>query len=38
LGKRFDGPYYVTNVEHVINESGYRTKFQVRRFFDGKVT
>lgn len=38
LGKRFDGPYYVTNVEHVINESGYRTKFSVRRYFDGKVS
>lgn len=35
LGERFDGPYYVTKVEHVINESGYRTQFDVRRLYDG---
>ncbi|WP_419694216.1 phage late control D family protein [Mesorhizobium muleiense] len=35
LGSRFDGPYYVTKVEHVINESGYRTQFDVRRIYDG---
>jgi phage protein D len=34
LGTRFDGTYYV--VEHVINESGYRTQFDVRRYYDGK--
>jgi phage protein D len=34
LGVRFNGPYYVTKVEHVINESGYRTQFDVRRLFD----
>ena len=33
---RFDGTYYVTKVEHVINESGYRTQFDVRRYYDGK--
>ncbi len=37
LGKRFDGSYYVKKVEHVINESGYRTQFEVRRVFDGGV-
>ena len=36
LGTRFDGTYYVTKVEHVINESGYRTQFDVRRYYDGK--
>ena len=35
LGERFVGPYYVTKVEHVINESGYRTQFDVRRLYDG---
>jgi phage protein D len=38
LGSRFDGTYYVTSVEHVINESGYRTKFKARRYYDGKVS
>lgn len=38
LGKRFDGTYYVKKVEHVINDSGYRTSFDVRRFFGGDVT
>ncbi|HVO01312.1 MAG TPA: hypothetical protein VMT54_03880 [Candidatus Cybelea sp.] len=37
LGKRFDGSYYVKKVEHVINESGYRTQFEVRRVYDGSV-
>ncbi len=37
LGKRFDGTYYVTKVEHLINESGYRTKFDVRKYRDGKI-
>jgi len=37
LGTRFDGTYYVTKVEHVINESGYRTQFEVRRYYDGSV-
>ena len=35
LGKRFDGSYYVKRVEHVINDSGYKTQFEVRRVFDG---
>jgi phage protein D len=35
LGQRFDGNYYVKRVEHVINDAGYRTNFQVRRVFDG---
>jgi uncharacterized protein len=37
LGTRFSGTYYVTKVEHVINESGYRTQFDVRRYYDGKA-
>lgn len=35
LGTRFDGTYYVTSVEHVINESGFRTRFNVRRYYNG---
>jgi hypothetical protein len=27
--------YYVKRVEHVINDAGYRTQFEVRRVFDG---
>ena len=36
LGTRFSGSYYVKKVEHVINNSGYRTSFEVRRVFDGR--
>ncbi len=35
LGKRFSGAYYVKKVEHVINASGYVTRFDVRKVFDG---
>lgn len=35
LGTRFSGAYYVKKVEHVINNSGYRSRFEVRRVFDG---
>jgi phage protein D len=35
LGERFNGLYYVKRVEHVINDAGYRTQFEVRRVFDG---
>ena len=34
LGVRFNGPYYVTKVEHAIGERGDRTQFEVRRLFD----
>jgi phage protein D len=33
----FDGTYYVQKVEHVINESGFRTTFDVRRFYQRKL-
>jgi phage protein D len=35
LGQRFSGTYYLKRVEHVINDTGYRTQFEVRRVFDG---
>jgi phage protein D len=28
---RFDGSYYVTRVEHVIDQNGYLTTFDARR-------
>ncbi len=31
LGKLFSGSYYVTSVTHVIDGSGYRTDFEVKR-------
>lgn len=31
LGKRFSGPYYVTSAIHVVDASGYRTEFEVKR-------
>jgi phage protein D len=35
LGRRFSGSYYVKKVEHTIGSSGFRTRFEVRRVFDG---
>jgi phage protein D len=35
LGKRFNGTYEVTKVEHSLGGSGYQTSFDVKRFFDG---
>lgn len=35
LGKRFSGSYYVTKTEHAIGGSGFQTRFEVRRPFDG---
>ena len=35
LGQRFSGIYYVKKTEHVLNQSGYLTSFEVRRMFDG---
>lgn len=35
LGKRFNGTYEVTKVEHALGGSGYQTSFDVKRFFDG---
>jgi phage protein D len=34
LGRRFDGEYYVTKVEHTFGAAGYRTQLQVRRIHD----
>ena len=31
VGSRLSGTYFVTQTEHVINDSGYITKFQARR-------
>ncbi len=31
LGNRFSGKYYVKQTTHTINESGYRTRFKVKR-------
>lgn len=31
LGKRFSGSYYVTSATHMLDESGYTTKFTVER-------
>jgi phage protein D len=33
LGKRFDGPYYVTESTHKIDGSGYTTSFSVRKVY-----
>jgi phage protein D len=38
LGRRFNGTYYLTKVEHTLNGSGYRTKFQARRMHQGAVS
>jgi phage protein D len=35
LGERFSGAYYVRKVEHVLGRSGYTTRFEARRLFDG---
>jgi len=35
LGQRFSGSYYVKKVEHTIGSSGFGTRFEVRRVFDG---
>jgi phage protein D len=35
LGKRFNGTYYVLKVEHALGGSGYQTRFDVRKPFDG---
>jgi phage protein D len=35
LGQRFSGAYYVKKVEHKIGSSGFTTRFEVRRVFDG---
>lgn len=31
MGKRFSGKYYVKETTHTINESGYKTRFSVKR-------
>ncbi len=31
MGKRFSGKYYVKGTTHTMNDSGYRTKFSVKR-------
>jgi phage protein D len=31
VGDRFGGKYYVTSTTHTINDSGYRTTFEVTR-------
>ncbi|HYT56331.1 MAG TPA: hypothetical protein VEQ38_16620 [Verrucomicrobiae bacterium] len=36
LGARFSGEYFVTETTHTINDSGYTTKFSVRREDPGK--
>ena len=36
LGARFSGEYFVTDTTHTINDSGYITKFNVRREEPGK--
>ena len=38
LGARFSGEYFVTDTTHTINDSGYITKFNVRREDLGKVS
>jgi phage protein D len=38
LGERFNGTYYVKKVTHNIGNNGYRTRFEVRRIFDGGTT
>jgi len=35
LGQRFSGTYYVKKVEHKIGGSGFTSRFEVRRVFDG---
>ena len=35
LGKRFSGRYQVTKVEHALGGSGFTTRFEVKRPFDG---
>jgi uncharacterized protein len=37
LGTRFNGPYYVKQVEHVLGATGYHTTFQVRKIHEGGV-
>ena len=36
LGVRFSGEYFVTDTTHTINDSGYITKFGIRREDQGK--
>jgi uncharacterized protein len=31
LGKRYSGPYYITSATHTLDESGYRTSFEIKR-------
>jgi uncharacterized protein len=38
IGSRFDGEYYVKKVEHMLSNSGYKTQFEVRRMYEGRVT
>jgi phage protein D len=35
LGQRFSGSYYVKRVEHTLGPQGFRTRFHVRRVYDG---
>jgi phage protein D len=35
LGRRFSGLYYVKKVEHSLGSSGFTTRFEARRVFDG---
>jgi phage protein D len=35
MSERFDGTYYVKKVTHTINDSGYRTDFEVRKLHQG---
>jgi phage protein D len=34
LGRRFDGEYYITKVDHTFGAAGFRTQLQVRRIHD----
>ena len=38
LGSRFSGRYYVKKVEHTLNDSGYTTRFDVRKPYQGATT
>lgn len=38
LGRRFDGDYRVTSVEHTLGASGYFTTFDVHKLYDGGTT
>src|SRR5262249_34412405 len=37
LGDRFSGTYYVKKADHTFGNSGYLTRFEVRKVYDGGV-